>query len=137
MNSPHRRSDAQEDTEGVLHVLTDCGFLGERESEEQVAPVLEDDAGDAGSEKGNRTSLVAKRTAKFIDQFGHNTMTLRCVSQQSRHWRGKSRRLVAREARLFRRTASGRKSVQRGHRAHGGACGRPGQNTDGCVGAPH
>ena len=35
VKSPHRRSDAQDDLEGVSH-----GFLGERESEEQVAIVL-------------------------------------------------------------------------------------------------
>ena len=38
--SPHRGSDAQDDLEGVLHVSMDYGFLGERESEEQVTPVL-------------------------------------------------------------------------------------------------
>ena len=40
VNSPHRRSDAQDDLEGVPHVSRDHGFLGERESEEQVSPVL-------------------------------------------------------------------------------------------------
>ena len=40
VNSPHRKSDAQDDLEGVPHVSMDCGFLGERESEEQVSPVL-------------------------------------------------------------------------------------------------
>ena len=36
VNSPHRRWGAQDDVEGVLHVSMDCGFLGEKESEEQV-----------------------------------------------------------------------------------------------------
>ena len=56
VNSPHRRSDAQDVLEGVLHVSMDCGFFGERESEEQVPPVLvirerrtQDDVGNAGS----------------------------------------------------------------------------------------
>ena len=59
VNSPHRRSDAQDDLEGVLHVSMDHGFLGENESEEQVTPVLvirerrQNDVGDSGSEKRN------------------------------------------------------------------------------------
>ena len=40
VNSPHMRSDAQDDLEGVRHVSIDCGFLEERESEEQVTPAL-------------------------------------------------------------------------------------------------
>ena len=39
-NSPHRGLDAQDDWEGVCHVSMDYGFLGEKESEDQVAPVL-------------------------------------------------------------------------------------------------
>ena len=30
VNSPHKRSDVQGDSEGVLHVSMDYGFLGER-----------------------------------------------------------------------------------------------------------
>ena len=40
MNAPDRRSDAQDDLDGVPHVSMDCGFLGERESEEHVTSVL-------------------------------------------------------------------------------------------------
>ena len=40
MDSPHRRSDAQDDLEGVPHVSMDSGFHGERESEERVTLVL-------------------------------------------------------------------------------------------------
>ena len=40
VHAPHSRSDAQDDLEGVPHVSMDYGFLGERESEEQVSPVL-------------------------------------------------------------------------------------------------
>ena len=36
MNSPHRRSDAQEDLKAVPLVSTDYGLLGERESEGQA-----------------------------------------------------------------------------------------------------
>ena len=40
VNAPHRRSDAQDHLKGVPHVSTDFGFLGERESEDRVSPVL-------------------------------------------------------------------------------------------------
>ena len=40
VNSPPRRSDAQDDLDGVSHVSMDYGFLGEKEAEEQVSPVL-------------------------------------------------------------------------------------------------
>ena len=40
VNAPHRISDTREDLEGVPHVSMDFGFLGERESEEQVSFVL-------------------------------------------------------------------------------------------------
>ena len=38
MISPHRKSDAQDDLEGVLLVSMDFRFLAEKESEEQVTP---------------------------------------------------------------------------------------------------
>ena len=40
VNALRRRLDAQDDLEGVPHVSMDYGFLGERESEEHVSPVL-------------------------------------------------------------------------------------------------
>ena len=40
VNSPHRRSDAQEDLEGVAPCVGGLRFFGERESEEQVPPML-------------------------------------------------------------------------------------------------
>ena len=40
VNAPHRRSDAQDDLDGVPHVSMDYGFLGEKESEDRVSPVL-------------------------------------------------------------------------------------------------
>ena len=40
VNAPHRRSDAQHDLEGVPHVSVDKRFLGEKESEVCVSPVL-------------------------------------------------------------------------------------------------
>ena len=40
MNSPHRRSDAQDDLEGFLFVSMDNGSLGDKESEEQGTLML-------------------------------------------------------------------------------------------------
>ena len=40
VNAPHRRSNAQDDLDGMPHVSMDYGFLGERDSEEQTSPVL-------------------------------------------------------------------------------------------------
>ena len=80
-----RRSDPQDDLEGVLHVSMDCGFLGERESEEQVAPVLvirerRPKMTWAMLVPRKRTEFPwsAKRAARFIDQLGHNKVSLRC-----------------------------------------------------------
>ena len=36
VNAPHRRSDAQDDLEGVPHVSMDYGFLGEREDQKST-----------------------------------------------------------------------------------------------------
>ena len=85
MNSPHRRSDAQDDLGGVLHVSMDYGFLGERESEEQVTLVLvirerrlKMTRAMLVPRKGTEFPWIAKRAARFIDQHGHNRATLRC-----------------------------------------------------------
>ena len=40
VSSTHRRSDAQDDVEGVVHLSLDDGFFGEKESEEQVTLAL-------------------------------------------------------------------------------------------------
>ena len=40
VNSPHRRSDAQDDLEVVLHVSMDYAFVDEKEPEEQATLVL-------------------------------------------------------------------------------------------------
>ena len=40
MNAPHRRTDAQDDLEGMPHVSMDYGCLGEREGEGLMSPVL-------------------------------------------------------------------------------------------------
>ena len=88
VNSPHRRSDADDDLEAVPHVSMDYGFLGERESEEQVTLVLVIRARSLKmtwamlvSSKGTAFPWIAKRAARFIDQLGHNKITLRCDSE--------------------------------------------------------
>ena len=74
--SSSHRTDAQEDLEGVLHVSTDCGFLGEKEFEEQVTPML---VIRERRHKMTRAMIVPKRgtefpwtaegAVKFIDQL--------------------------------------------------------------------
>ena len=88
MNAPHRRSDAQDDLEGVPHVLMDYGFLGERESEEKVSLVLvirerrhKMTWAMLVPRKGTEFPWIAKRAARFIDQLGHNRFTLRCDNE--------------------------------------------------------
>ena len=78
VNAPHRRSDTQEDLEGVPHMSMDYGFFGERETEEQVSPVLVIREGRHKTtwamlvpRKGAEFPWIAKRAAKFIDQLGH------------------------------------------------------------------
>ena len=88
MNAPHRRSDAQDDLEGVPHVSMDYGFLGERESEEHVSPVQvirerrhKMTWAMLVPRKGTEFPWIAKRAARFIGQLGHNTVTLRCDNE--------------------------------------------------------
>ena len=63
MNAPHRRCDAQDDLEGVH---------GRRHKMTWAMPI---------SRKGTEFSCIAKRLARFIDQLGHNRVTLRCDSE--------------------------------------------------------
>ena len=88
VNSPHRRSDAQEDWEGVPHLSMDYGFLGERESEEQVNPMVVSRErrhkitwAMLVPRKGTEFPWLAKRAAEFIEQIGHNRVTLRCDNE--------------------------------------------------------
>ena len=88
VNAPHRRSDAQDDLEGVPHVSMDHRFLGKRESEEHASPVLvirerrhKMTWAMLVPRKGTEFSWIAKRAARFIDQLGHNTVTLRCDNE--------------------------------------------------------
>ena len=88
MNAPYRRSDAEDDSEGVPHVSMDYGFLGDRESEDRVSPVLVIRERRHKMtwvvlvpRKGTEFPWIAKRAAKFIDQLGHNRVTLRCDNE--------------------------------------------------------
>ena len=88
VNSPHRRSDAQDDMEGMTHVSMDYGFLGERESEERVIPVLvmrerrlKISWAMLVPRKGTEFPWIAKRAARFIDQLWHDKVTLRCDNE--------------------------------------------------------
>ena len=63
----------------------DDGFFGEKESEEQVAHVFVIRERRHTMTwamlvpiKGTEFPWTAKRAAKFIDQVGHNRVTLRC-----------------------------------------------------------
>ena len=88
VNAPHRRSNAQDDLDGMPHVSMDYGFLGERDSEEQTSPVLvirerrhKMTWAMLVPRKGTEFTWIAKRAAKFIDQLGHNSVTLRCDNE--------------------------------------------------------
>ena len=64
------------------------GFLGERDSEEQTSPVLvirerrhKMTWAMLVPRKATEFPWIAKRAAKFIDQHGHNRVTLRCDNE--------------------------------------------------------
>ena len=66
----------------------DCGFLGERESEEQVTPVLvirerrhKMTWAMLVPSQGTEFPWISQRAAKFIDQLGHNTVKFRCDNE--------------------------------------------------------
>ena len=111
MNAPHRTSDAQDDLEEVPHVSMDYGFFGERESEEQVSLVLvirerrhKMTWAMFVLRQGTEFPWIATRAAKFIDQLGHITVTLRCDNESAIGvGGGESHRPAKKEARPFRR----------------------------------
>ena len=53
--------------------------------------------------KGTEFCWIAQRAARFVDQLGHNRVTLRCDNQRLKRWQGKSDKPVKKEARLFQR----------------------------------
>ena len=86
VNAPHRRSDAEDDLEGVPHVSMWVPWregIGRARVSCAGHPRTEtqDDVGHAGSAKGTEFPWIAKRAARFIDQLGHNRVTLRCDNE--------------------------------------------------------
>ena len=67
VNSPHRRSGAQDDLEGVPHVLV--LVIHERRHKMPWAMLA--------PRKGTEIPWIVKRSAKFIYQLGHNRDTHR------------------------------------------------------------
>ena len=146
VNAPHRRSDAQDDLDGMPHVSMDFGFFGDRNSEEQTSPVpvIRERRHKMTwamlvPRKGTEFPWIAKRAATFIDQLGHNRVTLRCDNEPTsdrsageRNWASSGRRESDRSG----EAASGRKPDQRSHRTCGGARCRPGKNAESCAGTP-
>ena len=143
VNSLHMKSYVQDDLEGVLHESMDCGCLGEKESEEQLTRVLviherrhKMTWALLVPRNGTEFPWIAKRAAKFIDQLGHNRVTLGCDNEPATEalagYRTSSSR---RKSDCARETTSWRESVQRNHRTHGGTGGWPGPNTESCIGA--
>ena len=78
MNAPHRRSDAQDDLEGVPRVSMDCGFVGEGIGRAGVSTKRR---GQCWFREGTEFPWIAKRAARFMDQLGHNRVTLRCDNE--------------------------------------------------------
>ena len=110
-NAPHRRSSAQDDLDGMPHVSMDCGFLGERDSEEQTSPVLV-----IGEHRHKMTwaMLVPRRgqsspgspreqqnSSISLDTTGSRSDAT--MNQGSKRWRQKSRKLAKKGVRPFRR----------------------------------
>ena len=76
---------------------------------------------------GNAGSLwVAKRAGKFIDQLGHNRVTLRCDNEPAIEALARE---IAQAHQEGSQTIPERSPVQWDHRLCGGARGPPGQNT--------
>ena len=125
VNAPHRRSDAQDDLEGVSHVSMDYGFLGEGESEEHVSPVL------VMRERRHKMTWVMlvprKRNGVLLDRKESSEGHRHAQVRQRAGDRGIGER---------NRTSS-RKPVQWDHRACSGTRGRPGQNTECFAEASH
>ena len=83
MNAPHRRSDAQDDLEGVPLMCQWTLGLKERGSPVLVIREWRHKMTWAmlAPGKGTEFPWIAERAAKFIDQRGHNRVTLRCDNE--------------------------------------------------------
>ena len=101
------------------HVSMDCGFLGERDSEEQISLVLS--FANGGTRRRGRCWLQGRgqsspgspreRQHSSISSNTTGSRSHAAMKQRSKRWREKSRKLAS---------ASERKPVQRDHRACGG-----------------
>ena len=141
VNAPHRRSDAEDDLEGVPHVSMWVPWregIGRARVSCAGHPRTEtqDDVGHAGSAKGTEFPWIAKRAARFIDQLGHNRVTLRCDNEPAiEAVARKSHKLAKKVARLFQRGRQwGTASPMESSSVRWDSC-RSGQNTESCVGA--
>ena len=147
VNSPHRRSDVQDDLEGVLHVSMDFGFFGEKESEEQMTLLLVIRERRHTMtwamlvlRKGTEFPWIAKRAAKFVDQIGHNRVTLKLHNEPAIEALARDIAQVRKEGKQTvpeRPPVGEREPCQRNHRTHGGNRGWSGQNTESCIGASY
>ena len=112
---------------------TCCGFLGERQPEEQVSPVLvirerrhKMTWAMLVPRKGTEFPWIAKRAPKFIDQLEHNTVTLRCDNEPAIEALAREIGQARQEgSQTVLETTSGRKPVQRIRRAAGSLQVRP------------
>ena len=144
VNSPHTKSDAQEDLEKQCSMCRRItSSLAREKSEEQVTPML------VIRERRRKMTwaMQVPRKGTEFSRFGREqrsslTSLAGCTLTRQRtggrrvgegHRTGSSGEKPDRSG----ETASGRKPVQPSHRAHGGTRGRPGQNTAGCAGASH
>ena len=128
----------------VPHVSMDYGFLGEKESQDRVSRVLvirerrhKMTWAMLVPRKGTEFPWIAKRAAKFIDQLGHNRVALRCDNEPAIQALARE---IAQARQEGSQTVPERPPVgesQRDHRVCGGPRCRPGQDTEGCTGAPH
>ena len=112
VNAPHRRSDAQDDVEGSaacvngLWVSWREGIRGSCEScTGHPETETEDDMGNVGSEKKERSSPGSQREQRdsLINSGTTQSRSAVTTSQRLKHWQGKSDKLAKKEARLFQR----------------------------------
>ena len=90
VNAPHRRSDTQEDLGGVPHVSMDCRFLFVERGNLKSKCLLYWSSANGDTRwrgrcwfqgKERNFPWIAQRAARFIDQLGHNKVTLRCDNE--------------------------------------------------------
>ena len=87
--------------------------------------------------KGKEFPWIEKRAAKFIDQLGHNEVTLRCDNEPAIEALARVVAQAHQEVRLCQRDRQWEKVSPTDPRACGGARCWPGKDIEGCTGAPH